>query len=132
MYRYVFKRVRDTIGLGINVRKSFACQQSVKQQNDKPEIRSSLVKSQEIQFFPSQKYQRYDEFKSKYSCKHPNTCNNLLQAITWVRVTFLMLSSDPSLLLKFLVYGANSWILCFAVDLFVQKKSPVRSKKVLL
>jgi hypothetical protein len=85
MYRYVFKRVNE---FGINVRKSFGHAKNLsgsKQQNaDKDKPDKSLTKPRTLQLPPQN--QNYDEFKRKYTynCKHPNSCSNILQAITWV------------------------------------------------
>lgn len=80
MYRYVINNFKSRVRT--------VCHQNLSvKQNDKHENKS-LLKSQEVQFFPSeQKRRRYDdnEFKKKYNCKHPNSYNNnILQAITWV------------------------------------------------
>lgn len=84
MYRYVLKRVRDSIEFGVNIRKSFACQQNVNlKQNEKSECNKSVVKAQEVQFLPAE-CRNYEQFKKRYNCRHPNSRNNLLSALTWV------------------------------------------------
>jgi len=89
MYRYVFKRFRDTIEFGFNVRKNFACTQTINKahnyQNNEIQQQNSVLRYQEVNFLvPSTQRVNYDDFKKKYNCKHPNSCNPFLQAITWV------------------------------------------------
>jgi hypothetical protein len=95
MYRYVFKRVKETFEIGINARKSYACQQanSLKNQNESQANQQQhhhqsrqIANLQEINFLSHNDHQqkRYEDFKRKYNCKHPNNCNPFLQAITWV------------------------------------------------
>lgn len=88
MYRYVLKRVRETIEFGVNVRKSYACNikndgnQQQQQQHKKCE--KTVANSQ---FLPADsiKYSsNYEDFKKRYNCRHPNNCNNFINAITWV------------------------------------------------
>lgn len=94
MYRFFKSRIKESLEVGLNVRKAFACQQnaSVKQQqNDvKENGHQSVIKTQEIKFNSSQK-RAHDEFKKKYNCRHPNSCGNVLQAITWVCYIFVTL-----------------------------------------
>lgn len=97
MYRYVLKRLKDTIELGVNVRKSFACQQKINSnvpQNENKQSQS-VLRFQEIQFLThDQKRINYEDFRKKYNCKHPNNCNPFLQAITWVRDDFFPYGLD--------------------------------------
>lgn len=88
MYRYVFKRFRDTIEFGFNVRKNFACTQTISKahnnHNNEIQQQNSVLRYQEVNFLvPSTQRVNYDDFKKKYNCKHPNSCNPFLQAITW-------------------------------------------------
>ncbi|KAL7039075.1 hypothetical protein ACKWTF_009791 [Chironomus riparius] len=91
MYRYVFKRFKDTIEFGFNVRKNFACTQTLSkthnhQNNDiqQPKQNNSVLHHQEVNFLvPSSQRANYDDFKKKYNYKHPNSCNPFLHAITW-------------------------------------------------
>lgn len=79
MYRYVLKRVRETIEFGVNVRKSYACnlKQNVDQQK---QSEKSVAKSQCLPV----KSLNYEEFKKRYNYKHPNNCDGFFHAITWV------------------------------------------------
>ncbi|KAG5681117.1 hypothetical protein PVAND_010577 [Polypedilum vanderplanki] len=90
MYRYVFKRVKETFEFGINARKSYACQQanSIKyknQEKDQQQQSRQIIKFQEINFLTPAEFQqkRYEDFKRKYNCRHPDNCNPFLQALTW-------------------------------------------------
>lgn len=92
MYRYVLNRLRTTIDLSsITLRKSFACQNHLNQNENSHHVQKqkSLLDSQEIQFVPI-KINKDGNFKRTY-CKHPNNCNNILQAITWVITKFTIL-----------------------------------------
>ena len=89
MYRYVFKKFRDTIEFGFNIRKNFACTQTISKahnnQNNDIQQQNSVLRYQEVNFLvPSTQRVNYDDFKKKYNCKHPNSYNPFLQAITWV------------------------------------------------
>lgn len=96
MYRYVFKRFKDTIEFGFNVRKNFACTQTLNKtyknndqnndiQKNRQQNNNSILRYQEVNFLASSTQRvNYDDFKRKYNCKHPNSCNPFLQAITWV------------------------------------------------
>lgn len=79
MFKYVTRRVRDTIQLGINVRKSFNVVQQNPQQND-PKLNYTVVPRHQD---PSRDKDKSDEqFKKKYSRLHNNPC--FLSALTWV------------------------------------------------
>lgn len=83
MYRYVLKRVRETIDFGVNVRKSYACiKQNDTSQQQKQQDEKTVASSQ---FLPA-KTLNYEDFKKRYNCKHPNNCNSFINAITWVRL----------------------------------------------
>lgn len=96
MYRYVFKRFKDTIEFGFNVRKNFACTQTLNKthknhdqnneiQQNRRQNNKSILRYQEVNFLASSTQRvNYDDFKRKYNCKHPNSFNPFLQAITWV------------------------------------------------
>jgi hypothetical protein len=101
MFKYVTRRVRDTIQLGLNVRKSFQCvpnqQQNDNNKND-PKLNYTVVPRYQD---PSRDKDKSDEkFKKKYSRLHNNHC--FLNALTWVnflglemlfRSLFLIISS---------------------------------------
>lgn len=92
MYRYVFKRCKDAVEYGINVRKSFACHKTI---NNKAQVNenqqfhqnnnnnNSVLKYQEVNFLIPQQRFNYEEFKKKYHCKHPFNINPFLHALTW-------------------------------------------------
>lgn len=82
MFKYVTRRVRDTIQLGINVRKSFnVCQHQQQQQQPQNEHLNYKVVPR-LQD-PSRDKDKSDEkFKKKYSRLNNNQC--FLNALTWV------------------------------------------------
>lgn len=93
MLRYVTRRVKDTIELTNNVRKSFGCQQNEKiktqQQQQSVNTTNTLTTYSEPKFYflepncgPSKKKQN-DDFKKKYN--HNPYRNQFLNALTWVR-----------------------------------------------
>lgn len=93
MWKYVSRRVKDTIELGIHVRKSFSVQQSLndnyqQQQNERKQnlhhLDNSLVPHHQD---PSRDKDKGDEnFKRKYNrLHHENKC--FLNALTWVSFT---------------------------------------------
>ena len=73
MYRYVFKRFKDTIEFGFNVRKNFACTQTLSkthnhQNNDIQQNKqnNSVLRFQEVNFLvPTTQRANYDDFKKK-------------------------------------------------------------------
>jgi hypothetical protein len=80
MFKYVTRRVRDTIQLGINVRKSFNVVPQQQQQND-PKLNYSVIPRPTD---PSRDKDKSDEkFKKKYTRLNNNKC--FLNALTWVR-----------------------------------------------
>lgn len=84
MYRYVFKRCKDAVEYGINVRKSFACHKTIKVNNENQQNNNnSVLKLQEVNFLIPQQRFNYEEFKKKYHCKHPFNFNPFLQALTY-------------------------------------------------
>lgn len=89
MWKYVSRRVKDTIELSINVRKSFTVQQSLN--NQTPQQQNEKQKQQLNHFLavrqqdPSRDKDKSDEkFKRKYHRLHNNQ-KCFLSALTWVR-----------------------------------------------
>lgn len=79
MWKYVSRRVKDTIELGINVRKSFTIQQNLNQHERQ---KFNLIHRHQD---PSRDKDRRDErFKRKYDRLHQNQ-RCLLKALSWVR-----------------------------------------------
>jgi hypothetical protein len=96
MYRYVFRRVKETIEHGVNARKSFGWQKSTTEspttsqdkQQQQQHINNNVKASSELNFLirPNDFKKTNDNFKRKYNCKHP-CCNPFLSALTWVRIS---------------------------------------------
>jgi hypothetical protein len=87
MWKYVSRRVKDTIELGINARKAFSLNQlnhnenQPKQQNDDLSSKNLILQLQD----PSSrdKHKREEKFKRKYNRLHSNQ-RCFLNALTWV------------------------------------------------
>lgn len=84
MWKYVSRRVKDTIELGINVRKSFTIQQNFSQQNQQQNERKQNLNFALRYQDPSRDKDKGDEkFKRKYNRLHNNQ-RCFLNALTWV------------------------------------------------
>lgn len=99
MWKYVSRRVKDTIELGINVRKSFTIQQNLSNQNQQQQ--QNEKRKQHINNFnltprhqdPSRDQDKRDErFKKKYDRLNNQKC--FLNALTWVSTIQLTLNPD--------------------------------------
>lgn len=92
MWKYVSRRVKDTIELGINVRKSFSIQQNLSNQTEQQHKQHERQKHHldNSNFIPRHqdpsrdKHKRDERFKKKYDRLHHNQ-RCLLKALSWVR-----------------------------------------------
>lgn len=95
MWKYVSRRVKDTIELGINVRKSFTIQQSLnnsssQQQQQNEKFQNSLRYHQIVPRHQDPSWRERagsdGKFKQKYHKLNEHRC--FLNALTWVRTRF--------------------------------------------
>jgi hypothetical protein len=92
MWKYVSRRVKDTIELGINARKAFSLNQlnqnenqPKQQQNDDLSTRNLILRQQDPSSRDRDK--KEEKFKRKYNRLHNNQ-RCFLNALTWVSWTF--------------------------------------------
>jgi hypothetical protein len=100
MYRYVFKRVKDSFDIGNNVRKTFnfkntlnnnAIKNNNNNNNNNNKQANSVIRFQQqeelnlLQISRQNTKKNHDDFKQKYNCRHPH-CSPWVHAITWVKI----------------------------------------------
>lgn len=130
MWKYVSRRVKDTIELSINVRKSFTIQQSLnnspqqqQQQNDRKQNQHRLYSTVAPRHQdPSRDKDKSDEkFKKKYHrLNNNNKC--FLNALTWVRSSVALTSIGIffiSFSFSFTVNGDHNWFLWITTVMFI-------------
>lgn len=137
MWKYVSRRVKDTIDLGINVRKSFTVQNALNnhpQQQQHPNERKqnhnnfyNVVPRHQDPSSRDKERQRDEKFKKKYYRLHQDK-KCFLSALTWVSYFTLKLIFVPQSRFFFLktVYGSHHRILCFKVALLVSAQPAFR------
>lgn len=140
MWKYVSRRVKDSIELGINVRKSFTVQQhlnNVNTQNPRRQQQQNASAQHHLNLHlipryqdPSRDKDKSDEkFKRKYHrLNNKNKC--FLSALTWVSSLALKtLLPFPNASLVKTVNSYRDRLLCIAASVLVPSKAEARTRR---